>query len=243
MDLYARVNILDGKSVRLPKGDVKEAIPLDSDPVARVKSWFEQGVDYVHVVDLDAAASGDYRNRGVIDRLLAEVPNPVQVGGGIRSDVEAARLLEAGAWRVVMGTAAIENQIMVWELCRDHPGRIAVSVDVRPDEEVATRGWTENSGRFLEEVLLEMSSAGAVSFMIAEAGRDALTEPPDFAVLRTAIGIVDEPVIAAGGVRHVEDLKRLAALKAGGRTLGGVVVGREVSHGRFTVDEAKKIVS
>ena len=79
--------------------------------------------------------------------------------------------------------------------------------------------------------------------MIAGAGRDALTEPPDFAVLRTAIGIVDEPVIASGGVRHMEDLRRLAELRADGKKLGGVVVGREVSHGRFTVEEAKKLVS
>ncbi len=243
MDLFARVNILDGKSVRLPEGDINNAIPLDADPIARARIWVDHGADFIHVVDLDAAAQSDYRNRGLIDRLVAEVRRPVQVGGGVRSDVEAARLLEAGAWRVVMGTAAIENQIMVWDLCRSYPGKVAVSIDVRPDEEVATKGWTQNSGRFLEEVLLEMSSAGAAAFMIAEAGRDALTQPPDFAGLTTAIGIVDEPVIAAGGVRDLDDLRLLKELAASGRRLGGVVVGREVSYGRFTIAEAKAVLA
>jgi len=242
VDLYARVNILEGKSVRLPRGSLDNAITLDNDPISRARNWREQGADAIHVVDLDAAARGDYRNRDLIDRLIAAVDGPVQVAGGIRSHVEAARLIDAGAWRVVMGTAAIEDQNMVWDLCRDHPDKIVVSLDVRPNEEIATRGWTKNSGRFLEEVLLEMSSAGAVSFLIAEAGRDALIEPPDKKILAEALRIVDEPVIASGGVRHLEDLQELISIEEGGRRLGGVVVGREVTHGRFTLTEAKAVI-
>lgn len=243
MDLYARVNIKDGKSVRLPRGDVEDFIVLDNDPVSRAKTWVEQGADFIHVVDLDAAARGDYRNRGLIDRLIREVGKPVQVGGGVRSDLEAARLLDAGAWRVVMGTAAIENQIMVWELCRRYAGRIAVSVDAQDDEEVVTRGWTQNSGRFLEEVLLEMSSAGAAAFMVSEAGRDALAEPPNFEILKTALDIIEEPVVASGGARNLDDLLALKSLEINGRTLAGVIVGREVSYGRFTIAEAKEAIS
>lgn len=243
MDLYARVNILGGRSVRLPRGDLDNAIPLDNDPIARAKNWRTQGADAIHVVDLDAAGNRDYRNRDLIDRLIREVDAPVQVAGGVRSDVEAARLIEAGAWRVVMGTAAIEDQNMVWDLCRDHPDKIVVSLDVRPNLEIATRGWTFNSGRFLEEVLLEMSSAGAVSFLIAEAGRDALIEPPNLSILHDALRTVDEPVIAAGGVRHLDDLREVVSLEEGGRRLGGVIVGREVTHGRFTLVEARDVIS
>lgn len=141
-----------------------------------------------------------------------------------------------------MGTAAIEDQNMVWDLCRDHPDKIVVSLDVRPNEEIATRGWTKNSGRFLEEVLVEMSSAGAVSFLIAEAGRDALIEPPDKKILAEALRTVDEPVIAAGGVRNLDDLRELLSIEENGRRLGGVVVGREVTHGRFTFTEAKAVI-
>lgn len=243
MDLYARVNILGGLSVRLPHGGLDEAIPLDNDPIGRAKNWVQQGVDALHIVDLDAAAYGDYRNRDLIRRLLDEVEIPVQVAGGIRSEGEGERMLEIGAWRIVMGTAAIENQIMVWEMCRDHPGKIVVSLDVRPNEEIATRGWTQNSGRFLEEVLIEMSSAGAVAFLVAEAGRDALTEAPNLQILSESLATVEEPVIAAGGVRDLEDLRKLMLLETSGRNLGGVVVGREVTAGRFTVEEAKQVIA
>lgn len=243
MDLYARVNILGGLSVRLPHGGLDEAIPLDNDPIGRAKNWVQQGVDYLHIVDLDAAAYGDYRNRDLIRRLVDEIEIPVQVAGGIRSEGEGEKLLESGAWRIVMGTAAIENQIMVWEMCRDHPDKIVVSLDVRPNEEVATRGWTQNSGRFLEEVLIEMSSAGAVAFLVAEAGRDALTDPPNLQILSEALATVEEPVIAAGGVRDLEDLRKLMMLETSGRTLGGLIVGREVTAGRFTVQEAKQAMA
>ena len=242
IDLYARVNILDGGSVRLPRGSLDNAIMLDNDPISRARTWREQGADAIHVVDLDAAANGDYRNRDLIDRLIKAVDGPVQVAGGVRSHVEAGRLIDAGAWRVVMGTAAIEDQNMVWDLCRDYPDKIVVSLDVRPNEEIATRGWTKNSGRFLEEVLVEMSSAGAVSFLIAEAGRDALIEPPDKKILATALRTVDEPVIASGGVRNLDDLRELLSIEENGRTLGGIVVGREVTHGRFTLAEAKATI-
>ena len=243
MDLYARVNILGGLSVRLPRGGLDDAIPLDNDPIGRAKNWEQQGVDYLHIVDLDAAAYGDYRNRDLIRKLVAAVDIPVQVAGGIRSEGEGEKLLDSGAWRIVMGTAAIENQIMVWEMCRKHPDKIVVSVDVRPNEEIATRGWTQNSGRFLEEVLIEMSSAGAVAFLVSEAGRDALTDPPNLQILAEALATVEEPVIASGGVRDLEDLRKLMLLETSGRTLSGVVVGREVTAGRFTVEEAKQAIA
>jgi phosphoribosylformimino-5-aminoimidazole carboxamide ribotide isomerase len=242
MDLYARVNILDQRAVRLPRGDVTEAIALDSDPVNRARGWQDKGVDFLHIVDLDAAAYGEYENRSLIGEVIDALDIPVQVAGGIRSRAEVERMREAGAWRVVMGTVAIEDQVLIWDLCREHPGFIAVSVDVRPDEEVAIRGWMVDSGRHMEEVLIELSSAGAAAFMIAEAGRDALTEQSNLGILRRAIGMVDEPVIAAGGARDRADLESLATLEADGRHLGGLVVGREVTEGRFTVGDAKKVL-
>lgn len=243
MELYARVNIMGGRSVRLPHGDVSEAVALDNDPLGRARSWVSQGADIVHIVDLDGAAHGDYQNRSLIDRILSEIEHPVQVAGGIRSPGEAARLLDLGAWRIVMGTAALEDQNMVWELCRDYPGRIVVSLDCRPDGELATRGWTHNSGRYLEETLIELSSAGVAAFLVAEAGRDALTEPPNLEILTDALQAVDEPVIAAGGVRDLDDLRQVVGLEHNGRRLAGIIVGREVTAGRFTMSEAKDLMA
>jgi phosphoribosylformimino-5-aminoimidazole carboxamide ribotide isomerase len=238
MKIYTRINILDGRAVRLPRGDVAHAISLDADPIERARGWVSKGADRLFVVDLDAAAFGEYRNRSLIHDLIEAVDVPVRVGGGVRSPAEVERLIAAGASRVVMGTAAIENQIMVWDLCRDHPGTIVVSLDVRADQELAIRGWTKDSGRYLEEVLIEMSSAGVAGFMITEAGRDALEHPPDMEALGIALTTVDEAIVAAGGVRHLADLETLHELVVDGKRLDGVVVGREVTEGRFTMDEA-----
>jgi phosphoribosylformimino-5-aminoimidazole carboxamide ribotide isomerase len=243
MDLYARVNILEGKAVRLPRGNVKdEVIFLEANPIERAHGWVAKGANRLLIVDLDAAAHGDYRNRALIRDLVAAVDVPVQVGGGIRSTAEVDGLLDAGAWRVVMGTTAMDDQVLFWDLCRDHPGRIAVSLDVLPDQELAIRGWTEGSGSYLEETLIELSAAGAAAFMMSEVGRDALNEPPNFDNLRLALDTVEQEVVAAGGVRGLEDLTILRDLEADGRQLAGVVVGREVTAGRFTFEEAVGLV-
>ena len=243
MDLYARVNILGGRAVRLGRGSLDDVTSLDADPLNRARGWVDMGVDCLLVVDLDAAAYGSYRNRPLIDRMLGALDVPVVVAGGVRSEREAARLIERGAWKVTMGTAAIERTNMVWDLCRDYPGRMMVSLDVLENEELVTRGWTSNSGRFLEEVMLEMASCGVSGFLVADARRDVLTEAPNVEILRTALEYVDEPVIASGGVRHLDDLRMLSAIKVEGRTLAGLVVGREVTEGRFTVGQAKSVLS
>ena len=242
MELYARINILDRRAVRLPRGDIRDAVALDADPVSRARGWVEKGAHRLHVVDLDAAAYGDYENRPLILEMIEAVDADVQVTGGIRSPAEAARLIEGGAWRIAMGTAAIEDQNLVWDLCREYPGKVAISLDVKPDEELVLRGWTTHSGRYMEEVLIEMSSAGAASFLVNEAGRDALVDQANLGILRRAIRAVDEPVIAAGGVRDLRDLEALIDLEVGGKRLGGVVVGREVTEGRFTIEEAAKLL-
>ncbi len=237
MDLYARVNILDGMAVRLPHGDVAEVIPLDDDPVNRAKGWVSKGADRLHIADLNAAAHGDYKNRDLIADIIKAVDVPVQVGGGIRSEREVQRILGMGAWRAVIGTLAMIDQVAFWELNRKYPHRIVVSLDVKPDTEIVIRGWTEETGEYLEEALINMSSGGAAGFMITEVGRDALQEPPYFDVLEMAVRLVDEPVIAAGGVRDLDDVARLMAIGANGKKLAGLVVGREVTAGRFTVEE------
>jgi phosphoribosylformimino-5-aminoimidazole carboxamide ribotide isomerase len=242
MELYARVNILDGKAVRLPRGALDQVIYLDADPVARSLGWIAQGADRLHIVDLDAAIKDDYRNRPLIREIIAEVDVPVQVGGGVRSNLEVDRLLDSGAWRVVMGTVAITDQVLFWEICRSHPGRIAVSLDINADQELVTQGWQHGSGRYLEETLIELASAGAASFLLSEVGRDALEEPPYFEALQTAISIVDEEVIAAGGARSLDDVRALLKIKSGDQGVAGLIVGREVTSGRFTVEDAQALL-
>ncbi len=238
MELYARVNILDGRAVRLPHGDVSDAIALDDDPINRAKGWVSKGADRLYIVDLDAAVFGDYKNRDLIGEIIKAVDVPVQVGGGIRSEAEVARVLGMGAWRVTIGTLAMIDQVLFWELNRKYPLRIVVSLDVRHDLEISIKGWTERTGEYLEDTLINLSSGGAAGFMISEVGRDALEEPPNIEALRMAVSIVDEPVVAAGGVRDLADIARLTQIEENGKKLAGLVVGREITAGRFTVEEA-----
>lgn len=238
MELYARVNILDGRAVRLPHGDVSDAIALDADPINRARGWIEKGADRLHIVDLDAAAYGDYKNRDLIGEIIKAVDVPVQVGGGIRSEAEVSRVLGMGAWRVAIGTLAMIDQVLFWELNRKYPLKIVVSLDVAPDLEIAIKGWTERTGEYLEEALINLSSGGAAGFMISEVGRDALEEPPNIEALQLAVSIVDEPVVAAGGVRDLADIARLTQIDEDGKKLAGLVVGREITAGRFTMEEA-----
>lgn len=224
--------------MRLPYGDVNDAIALDDDPVNRAKGWVAKGADRLHIVDLDAAAFGNYKNRGLIEDIITAVDVPVQVGGGVRSQMEVERVLGMGAWRVVIGTLAIIDQVQFWELNRQHPHRIVVSLDVGPDLEISIKGWTEQTGLYLEETLINLSSGGAAGFMISEVGRDALVDPPNFDALKLAVALVDEPVVAAGGVRDLEDIATLVNLTENGHKLAGLVVGREVTAGRFSVEEA-----
>jgi len=238
MELYARVNILDGRAVRLPHGDVSEVISLDADPINRARGWIAKGADRLHIVDLDAAAYGDYKNRELIGEIIKAVDVPVQVGGGIRSEAEVSRVLGMGAWRVAIGTLAMIDQVLFWELNRKYPLKIVVSLDVRHDLELVIKGWTEGTGEYLEETLINLSSGGAAGFMISEVGRDALEEPPNIEALRMAVSLVDEPVVAAGGVRDLADIARLTQIEANGKKLAGLVVGREITAGRFTMEEA-----
>ena len=168
---------------------------------------------------------------------------PVQVGGGVRSHLDVDRVLDMGAWRVVVGTLAIIDQVLFWEMNRQHPHRIVVSLDVRPDMEISIHGWTERTGLYLEETLINLSSGGAAGFMITEVGRNALEEPPNWEALKMALSLVDEPVILAGGVRDLDDIAAATKLEDSGKTLAGVVVGREVTAGRFTIEECAKALA
>ena len=244
MDLYARINILDGRAVRLPKGHLGEAISLDSDPVGRAVGWAKKGADALFVVDLDAAAYRDVKNRPIIREIVEAVDIPVHAAGGVRSAADVECMLEdVGVAQVGMGTAAINNQVQFWDLCRDNPGRIFVSLDVLPNEELATRGWTAGSGRYLEEVLIELSSAGAAGFHVQQANRNALVEPSNLGILSETLSVVSEPVIAAGGARDIADLTSLRDLCRDERCLAGVVVGREITEGRFTIEAAKALLA
>jgi len=235
VDLYPAIDLLDGRCVRLYQGDYDRGTVYGDDPVAQALAFEAEGAPWIHVVDLDAARSGEPRNRDVVAAIAAAVSVPVQTGGGVRSVEAAEALFERGVARVVLGTAALEDPVLVRTLAADH--QVAVGLDAR-GREVAVRGWTEGSGRDLLEVAAEFADAGVAALVVTEIARDGTLEGPDVVGLAEVLAVTDIPVIASGGVGTLDDLAVLDALESGGRRLAGVIAGRAIYERAFTVASA-----
>jgi len=226
-DLYPSIDIRRGRIVRLHQGDFDRETVYGDDPIAVARSFEAAGARWIHVVDLDAARR-DGSNRELVTAVAAAVGVPVQSGGGIRD----GSLLDEGVARVVVGSAAIEDPDLVRSMADRWPDRVAVGLDHR-DGEVHYRGWEQGSGRQLLDVASELTVPGVAAFVITDISRDATLTGPDLDGLGRVLAATSVPVIASGGVATLEDLRAL-------RTLGvaGVIVGKAIYEGRFTVEEA-----
>jgi phosphoribosylformimino-5-aminoimidazole carboxamide ribotide isomerase len=235
--VYPAIDLRAGRAVRLEQGDFDRETVYDDDPAAVARAFETAGAEWIHVVDLDAARTGEPANLAKIEGIAAAVACKVQVGGGVRSAAAATALLDAGAARVVVGTAAVERPELVDELCASHPGKIAVGLDAR-GREVAVRGWVEGSGADLLELAARFEGAGVAALVVTEIGRDGMLVGPDLDQLRAVLVGTMTPVIASGGVGSLADVAALAGLVDGDRRLAGAIVGKAIYEGRFSVAEA-----
>ena len=233
MELYPAIDIRGGRCVRLLQGDYDQETVYGDDPVAVAKGYEAAGAPWVHVVDLDAARRGRPENREVVAAVAAAVGVPVQSGGGVRNEAAAEALLSAGVRRVVIGTAALQDPPLVRRLVASWPGRIAVGVDGRSGE-AAVHGWTEGSGVPVLDAVARFEDAGVAAVIVTDIGRDGTLAGPDLDGLAAVLDRTSIDVIASGGVGSLDDLRSLAGL---GR-LAGVIVGKALYEGVFTVEEA-----
>ena len=241
MRLYPAIDLREGRCVRLYQGDYNKETVYGEDPVGQAQAFVAEGATVVHVVDLDAALTGEPTNRSVIAEICAGVDVPVQVGGGVRSTEAADALFAAGVHRIVIGTAALENPQLVADVVAAG-GRVAVGLDARGDE-VATHGWTERTGRTVTDLADQFADSGVEALVVTEISRDGTLEGPDEPGLRALLAATSIPVVASGGVGSLAHLRSLAAVShAGGpadtRRFEGVIVGRALYEKNFTVAEA-----
>jgi phosphoribosylformimino-5-aminoimidazole carboxamide ribotide isomerase len=228
MIVIPAIDLLGGKVVRLRAGRREDVTIYHDDPVWFARRWVAAGAQELHIVDLDAAF-GEVPQRTLLERLVGEAGVPIQIGGGARD----AALLDAGAARVVLGTAAIREPELVERLCRAHPGRIVVAVDAR-DGRVSVSGWTETTQVSAEELGGRAAAWGAARILYTDIARDGMREGPNLAAtLRLQAAVGGTPVIASGGIGALDDLRALAA--AG---IPYCVVGRALYDGVFTLEEA-----
>jgi phosphoribosylformimino-5-aminoimidazole carboxamide ribotide isomerase len=238
MELFPAVDLYQGEAVRLVQGDFSRSRSY-GDPMALARRYVDAGARWVHVVDLDAARTGEPVNRDTVLELIASVPVAVQVGGGIRRAEDADALLGAGAARVVIGTAALRDPALAAVLASRHPGRVAVGLDHRGGgAEVAVAGWEQGAARTLEQALAGLEGLPLAAVVITAIERDGMLEGPDVAGLASALGATRHPVVASGGVRSAADLRALRALRAAGRGLAGAIVGKALVDGVLAIEEA-----
>jgi phosphoribosylformimino-5-aminoimidazole carboxamide ribotide isomerase len=243
VDLYPAIDLLGGRVVQLRQGDYDRATDYGGDPAAVAATFVEQGARWIHVVDLDAARTGQPRNRGAVEAIVRAAPAArVEVGGGVRDASDAEALLGAGVARVVLGTAAVADPPLVGRLAARHAGGVAVGLDAR-DGEVAVRGWTAGSGASVLDLVARFAGDGVGAFVVTDIGRDGTLSGPDIRGLVSVLAATDVPVVASGGVGSLDDLRALADLEAGGRRLAGAIVGTAIHDGRFSVADALAVLA
>jgi len=233
MIIFPAIDLKGGQCVRLAEGDMDRATIYNDDPGAQAKLFADAGARALHVVDLDGAFAGVSRNADGVARAIAAFDGRVQVGGGIRSRADVERWLEAGVWRTVMGTAALENADLVREVARAHPGRIVVAVDAR-DGFVATRGWATRSTVSVAELAQRFEDAGVAALLFTDVGRDGMLKGVNIDATLNLAAATTLPVIASGGVAGLDDIRALV----GQPGIEGVITGRALYDGRLDLAQA-----
>lgn len=234
MYLLPAIDILGGKAVRLAKGDYEQATVYNDDPVAQARAFVEAGAEWVHVVDLDGARSGEPQNIAIVERIVRETSLKVEIGGGVRSLETLQRLVDAGAARVVLGTALVNNPELAEAAVKLVGGdRLTAGIDAK-DGEVAVSGWLEGSGVAATELARAMAQVGFRHVVYTDIARDGMQtgiDPAAYVRMAEAFG---HPVIASGGVASVADIERLAPVAS---SIEGVITGRAIYEGALTVQD------
>jgi phosphoribosylformimino-5-aminoimidazole carboxamide ribotide isomerase len=235
--LYPAIDLKGGRCVRLVEGRLDSEKVFNEDPGAQAALFYQAGFPWLHVVDLDGSAAGQPENASAIASILASTEAPVQIGGGIRTMETIAYWLNAGATRVILGTAAVRDPDMVTEAARDYPDRIAVALDSR-EGRVAVSAWTEQTNISVIEQARRFEGAGIAALIVTDIGRDGLKTGVNVAFTGEVADAVTIPVIASGGVRNVADISALRAHK--GRPIHGAILGRALYDGDIIPAEAIK---
>jgi phosphoribosylanthranilate isomerase len=236
LQLLPAVDVADGQAVRLVQGAAGSETAY-GDPLDAALAWQNDGAEWIHLVDLDAAF-GRGSNAELLAGVVRRLDVKVEISGGIRDDESLTRALATGAQRVNIGTAALEDPEWCDRICAEYGDRVAIGLDVR-GRTLAARGWTRDGGD-LYEVLARLDKAGASRYVVTDITKDGTMRGPNLDLLREVCAATDKPVIASGGVSTLDDLRALATLEPVG--VEGVIAGKALYAGAFTVREALAVL-
>jgi phosphoribosylanthranilate isomerase len=237
LTLLPAVDVANGQAVRLVQGAAGSETSY-GDPLEAALAWQSAGAEWLHLVDLDAAF-GRGSNAELLAQVTGKLDIKVEMSGGIRDDASLERALSTGCARVNIGTAAMENPGWVREVIARHGDKIAIGLDVR-GRTLAARGWTREGGD-LDEALSRLDAAGCARYVITDVLKDGMLKGPNLDLYRDVCATTKAPVVASGGVSSLDDLRALAGLTPLG--VEGVIVGKALYAGAFTLEEALAAVS
>lgn len=238
MELIPSLDLRDGRCVRLYQGDFGRERLVSPDPLEVALRWEALGVPRLHIVDLDGALTGTPGNLEVIRRIATQAHTPLQVGGGIRDLETADLLLQMGARRVVLGTAAVEDPALVEQAVgRFGPEAVVVALDARRGR-VAVRGWTQPTARLALTLAREMEARGVRRFLYTDISRDGTLTEPNLSAIRALVAATSCSVLASGGITSIDHLARLAELG-----VEGAVLGIALYQGTLDLREAMKVLA
>ncbi|MBO0601828.1 1-(5-phosphoribosyl)-5-[(5-phosphoribosylamino)methylideneamino]imidazole-4-carboxamide isomerase [Sporosarcina sp. E16_3] len=231
MILFPAIDIRNGKCVRLIQGDYDQEIIYNDSPTAMALEWEKQGADYIHVVDLDGAKTGNSLNREAIQAIAKSVSIPVQVGGGIRTMEIIDAHIASGVSRVIIGTAAIQDKPFLKQAVEKYADKIAVSIDARRGF-VATDGWTETSDVLAVDLLNELEEIGVKTVIYTDILKDGMMQGPNFHELEMMDKASSIDIVASGGVSTEEDIVQLRELD-----LYGAIIGKALYEGKLSLEK------
>jgi phosphoribosylformimino-5-aminoimidazole carboxamide ribotide isomerase len=237
LTLYPAIDLKDGACVRLKRGDMDEATVYGTDPAKQAEAFQQAGSRWLHVVDLNGAFAGRPVNHEAVQAILAAASIPVQLGGGIRDLAGIDTWLQAGVARVILGSAAVKNPILVHQACKSFPGRIAVGIDAR-DGFVATEGWAETSTLPAQDLARRFEDAGVSAIIYTDIARDGMLSGLNLEQTVALSNALTTPVIASGGVGSLDDLRALRSAAADAPGIEGVIIGRALYDGRIGIGSA-----
>lgn len=235
MQIIPAIDLREGRVVRLFQGDFGKETRYSDDPVEVAKRWEGEGAALLHLVDLEGALQGKPVNLRWVGEIAKSVACPIQCGGGIRDLETIEKLLGSGVSRVVLGTQAIQSEAFLKECILEFGENIAVSIDSQK-REIKTEGWTKTVTCDPIELARRFESLGVSTLIVTDISRDGTLEGPNLNLFRSLLKTVQLPLIASGGIGTLKDIEALYQLP--GRPLSGVIVGRALYEGKFTLKEA-----
>ncbi len=229
MVIIPAIDLKDGRCVRLRQGDMRDETVYSEDPAGVALRWQEAGARFLHVVDLNGAIHGQPANVSQIEAILKAVNIPVQVGGGIRTLETIRHYIGLGVSRVVLGTTALHDRLVLEQACAEFEGRVVLGLDAK-NGKVAVRGWTTVSDTTAKTLLAQLSGYALGAVIYTDIARDGMLEGPNLTALREIIEHAPFPVIASGGITQLDDIR---AIKALGPKVTGAIIGKALYDGKL----------